>query len=467
MPHTVFERCPPQQPTIVSKALAHSVLRPFWLDDVQRLEESPALQGEHACDLAIVGGGFLGLWTAVIAKERHPNRSVILLEGNRLGWAASGRNGGFCEASITHGEANGKERWPEEFDLLERLGLQNLDEIEATLKRYDIDCDFERTGTLVVAVEPYQEEALRGAHYLSAEEARSHVNSPTYLAAVWDETGTAMLHPGKLAMGLARVAYKLGVRIYEHSMVNNLQDQGHQVRLQCAHGFVNAHQVVLATNAYTSLLKRFRYHTIPVYDYVLMTEPLSTQQMESVGWKNRQGVADMANQFHYYRITKDNRILFGGYDAVYHFGGKVDPKYEERPQSYERLASHFFTTFPQLEGLRFTHRWSGAIDTSTRFCAFYAQAMRDKVAYAAGFTGLGVGATRFAANVLLDKLEKLDTERTRLRMVREMPMPFPPEPLAYAAVQSTRWALNKADHNHGKRNLLLRTLDAMGLGFDS
>lgn len=175
----------------------------------------------------------------------------------------------------------------------------------------------------------------------------------------------------------------------------------------------------------------------------------------------------MANQFHYYRITKDNRILFGGYDAVYHFGGKLDPAYEDRPASYQRLASHFFTTFPQLEGLRFTHRWAGAIDTSTRFCAFFGSAMKQRVVYAAGFTGLGVGATRFAAQVLLDKVFGLDTERTRLKMVREIPLPFPPEPLRYLAVRSTQKALNVADHNEGRRNLLLRTLDAMGLGFDS
>ncbi len=145
----------------------------------------------------------------------------------------------------------------------------------------------------------------------------------------------------------------------------------------------------------------------------------------------------------------------------------MDAKHDDRPESFERLASHFFTTFPQLEGLRFTHRWGGAIDTCSRFCAFFGDAHDGRVAHAAGFTGLGVGATRFAANVLLDKLDGLDTERTRLRMVRETPMPFPPEPLRWAAVQATRWSLDRADRNHGRRNLFLRTMDALGLGFDS
>ncbi|GHD73772.1 NAD(P)/FAD-dependent oxidoreductase [Vogesella fluminis] len=467
MSQTVFERHT-TAPGVIQTALAGSINQPFWMDDVAtRRVEYPPLREHTVADLAIVGGGFLGLWTAILAKERDPSRSVLLLEGRRVGWAASGRNGGFCEASITHGEDNGRSRWPEECERLDALGMQNLDEIAATIARYAIDCDFERSGVLTVAVEPYQVAQLHGDGCLSAAAIRAEVDSPTFLAGHWDRAGCAMLHPGKLALELARIAVGLGVRICEHSAVTALQPGADGVRLATAHGSVRAARVVLATNAFPSLLKRYRWHTIPVYDYVLMTEPLSAAQLASVGWRNRQGIADMGNQFHYYRITRDNRILFGGYDAVYNFGGKVRGEYDDRPASFARLAGHFFTTFPQLEGLRFSHRWGGAIDTSTRFCAFFGTAHGGRVAYAAGFTGLGVGATRFAGNVLLDRLEGLDTERTRLRMVRETPPPFPPEPLAWLAVQSTRWALNRADHNHGKRNLLLRTLDALGLGFDS
>ncbi|WP_374563095.1 NAD(P)/FAD-dependent oxidoreductase [Ideonella sp.] len=467
MRQTVFERLAPGA-QVIHAALEGSINRPFWLDDVADERPSfPRLKGPQHADLVIVGGGFLGLWTAILAKERSPARSVVLLEGHTIGWAASGRNGGFCDHSITHGEENGRTRWPEEFDQLEALGHQNLDEIEATIRRYGIDCDFERTGVLTVAVEPYQDEALRGEGYLSAERIRAEVDSPTFLSGQWRRKTTAMIHPGKLVVGLARVARDLGVRLYEHSAATGLQELPGGMRVRTEQGSVEAWRVVLATNAFPSLLRRYRFHTIPVYDYALMSAPLSAAQLASIGWKNRQGIGDMANQFHYYRLTRDNRILFGGYDAVYRFRGKVDPKHDERRESFERLASHFFTTFPQLQGLRFTHRWGGAIDTSTRFCAFFTQACGGKVSYAAGFTGLGVGATRFAANVLLDKSDGLQTERTRLRMVREVPMPFPPEPLTYPTVQAVRWSLNRADHRDGRRNLLLRTLDALGLGFDS
>ncbi|HEY7720163.1 MAG TPA: FAD-dependent oxidoreductase, partial [Pedococcus sp.] len=132
-----------------------------------------------------------------------------------------------------------------------------------------------------------------------------------------------------------------------------------------------------------------------------------------------------------------------------------------------RLAEHFFETFPQLEGLRFTHRWGGAIDTCTRFSAFFGTAMGDRVAYALGYTGLGVGASRFGAEVVLDLLDGRETERTALEMVRRRPLPFPPEPLAWTGIQLTRWSLARADAHEGRRNLWLRTLDRFGLGFDS
>jgi glycine/D-amino acid oxidase-like deaminating enzyme len=464
---TVFERQPPRA-SVVEHALAGAFDRPFWLDDRAAPAARPPLRGEIEADLVVVGGGFLGLWSALHAKERHPERRVVLLESHTTGWAASGRNGGFCEASLTHGDANGQRRWPEEMAQLDAMGLANLDAIEAALKRHGIDCDFERTGTLAVAVEPHQVAWLRDEPgYLDGTQMRAEIDSPTYLAGAWDREGCALLHPGKLTGGLAAACERLGVEIFEHSAATGLDERGDRVAVATAQGRVSARRVLLATNAFPSLLKRWRLHTIPVYDYVLMTEPLSTAQLGAIGWRNRQGVADMANQFHYYRLTRDQRILFGGYDAIYHFGGKVNEAYEQRPASFRRLASHFFTTFPQLEGLRFSHRWSGVIDTSTRFCAFYAGAMGGKLAYGAGFTGLGVGATHFAAEVLLDRLDGLDTERTRLRMVREMPLPFPPEPIAYAAVQTMRHAMDRADHNLGRRGLLLRTADALGLGFDS
>jgi len=442
---------------------------PYWLDQPDAPPVREPLLGDTACDLAVVGGGFSGLWTALLAKQLHPERSVVLVEGNRIGWAASGRNGGFCEASLTHGEANGLERFPAEFSTLERLGAENLAAIEATVAKYGIECDFERTGQLAVATQEYQVEEFRSVPggFLDTAAVRAEVNSPTYLAGLWDKDGCAMVQPARLAWGLADAGAQLGVRIYERTPVISLASSADEVAVRTWSGVIRAKQVALGTNAFPALVKRLRAYTVPVYDYVLMTEPLSSAQLASIGWQHRQGIGDSANQFHYYRLTSDNRILFGGYDAIYHFGRTIRASYDQRPATFEKLAGHFFSTFPQLEGLSFTHRWGGAIDTCTRFCAFFGTAHRGRVAYALGYTGLGVGATRFGARVMLDLLSGAETELTSLDMVRSKPVPFPPEPLAYLGVQATRWSLNHADRNDGKRNLWLRTLDAAGMGFDS
>ena len=466
------------------RALADAAPVPYWLDRPERPAPLPPLSGAHTADLLVVGGGYAGLWTALLAKEADPDRDVLLVDAGTCGWAASGRNGGFCAASLTHGLANGVERFPGEIDELERLGRENLDAIAATVAKYDIDCDFERTGELAVAVEPYQLDGLaadadlarRYGHdvrLLDRDEVRAEVASPTYLGGMWDADRVALLDPAKLAWGLRRAALDLGVRVHEHTRVTGLARDGAGLLattaggVDAAPGAVRARQVVLATNAFPPLLRRMRSWVVPVYDYALMTEPLTAAQRDAIGWRHRQGLADTGNQFHYYRLTADNRILFGGYDAIYHYGNRVAPALEQREATFTTLASHFFTTFPQLADVRFSHRWGGVIDTCTRFCAFFGTAYSGRLAYAAGFTGLGVGATRFGARVTLDLLSGADTPLTRLDLVRSKPLPFPPEPARSVGINLTRWSLARADARDGRRNLWLRTLDRLGLGFDS
>lgn len=438
----------------------------------------PALVGDTTCDLLVVGGGYSGLWTALVAKERDPSLDVVLVEGNEVGWAASGRNGGFCAASLTHGFGNGLQRWPAELAQLERLGAANLDGIEATIARYGIDAEWERTGEIDVATQPHQlaelqEVAEAVAEYglditvLDRDELRAEVDSPTFLGGLWDKEGVAMVHPAKLAWGLKDACLSQGVRIFEHTRATDLREHGGGMAVRTPYGRVFARRVALGTNVFPSLVKRVRPFVVPVYDYALMTEPLSAEQLAAIGWKGRQGLGDSANKFHYFRLSADNRILWGGYDAVYHYGGHVRHEYDQRPETFRTLAHNFFRCFPQLEGLRFTHAWGGAIDTCSRFSAFFDTAHRGRVAYAAGYTGLGVGATRFGAEVMLDLLAGERTERTSLEMVRSKPLPFPPEPVRWAGIELTTRSLERADRTGGHRNLWLRTLDRMGLGFDS
>ncbi len=467
----------------VARALERARPVPYWLDqpDAPPPEAQPPLAGRATAELAVIGGGFTGLWTALQAKEADPGSDVVLLEARRVAWAGTGRNGGFCSASLTHGLSNGQDRFPGELATLERLGRRNLDEIAATIGRYGIDCDFARTGELAVATQPWQAEGLResaelaarlGAapRLLDAEAVRAEVDSPTYLAGLWDADGCATLDPARLAWGLRRACLDAGVRIYEHTAVRSVSDgssPGAALTLTTSGGQVSARRVAVGTGTFAPLLRRLRYYLIPVYDYVLMTEPLTPAQLASIGWNRRQGIGDSANQFHYYRLTADNRILWGGYDAIYYYGSKITSAQDQRPATFVRLARHFFGTFPQLEGVSFSHKWGGVIDTCSRFCAFFGTARGGRLAYAAGYTGLGVGASRFGARVLLDLLGGESTELTDLQMVRTKPIPFPPEPLRSAGVQLTRWSLARADEREGRRNHWLRALDRAGLGFDS
>ena len=295
---------------------------------------------------------------------------------------------------------------------------------------------------------------------------RAEIRSPTYHAGWWHKD-SAVVDPARLAWGLARACEDRGVRIYEATPVTALGRTAGGVELRAPWGAVRAQRAVLATNAFSPLLRRLRLHVVPVYDYALMTEPLTPAQLDSIGWSRRQALADAGYMFHYYRLTEDQRILWGGWDAVYYRGRRILAEYEDRPDLHARLAGHFFSTFPQLEGLRFTHRWAGVIDTCSRFCQFWGTALDGRVAYALGYTGAGVAASRFGARVALDLAFGRRTEVTELDFVRRKPLPFPPEPLLFPAIEVTRRSTEHAELHGGRRNFWLRGLDHFGLGFDS
>jgi glycine/D-amino acid oxidase-like deaminating enzyme len=451
---------------------------PFWLDNPARPAPAPELTRATSTDLLVIGAGFTGLWTALLAKEESPAREVILLEAGEVATGASGRNGGFMDASITHGLQNGLARWPKEFPALLALGMKNLDEIEATIRRLGIECDYLRTGDIAMASEPYQVEDLQAEMEISAryqirsefydrERVRAIVNSPFFIAGLNYPDHAALVNPAQLAWGLRQACLDLGVQLYEHSPVTTLEEEGSRVTAHTKHGSVSAAHVALATNAFPPLLKRLSCYVVPVYDYVLVTEPLTPAQRESIGWHGREGLSDASRQFHYTRTTADGRILWGGYDAVYYWNNGFGPRFENDPASFARLAEHFFQAFPALEGIRFTHAWGGAIDTCSRFSPFWGTTHKGKTAYAMGYTGLGVGASRFGARVILDLLDGCQTERTTLEMVRTKPLPFPPEPLRSLGIHLSRWSMAQADANEGRENLWLRAMNWLGLGFDS
>jgi glycine/D-amino acid oxidase-like deaminating enzyme len=467
-------------PTAADRAAyAGAEPRPFWLAELPAREPSPALRGAVEADLCIVGGGFTGLWAALHAKADDPGREVVLLEAETIGFGASGRNGGFAIGSLTHGLENGLARFGDEIELLERLGRENLAGYVADLERHGIDCDYEPTGELTPSVAAYQDgwaaETAELYHrfgydvevFADAAAMRAEVDSPLYRGGAWVKDAGGVLDPAKLALGLYEAALRAGVRVYEKTPVESIADAGGSVIVLTPQGTVTARRVVVGTSAYPSPVRSVRRYIAPVYDYALMSEPLSPEQLRAIGWGRRQGIGDGGNRFHYYRLSADNRILWGGFDAVYRYGGPVRPDLDDDAETFARLAQNFRVTFPQLEGLRFTHRWGGAIDTCSRFSVFFGTALGGRVAYATGYTGLGVVSTRFGARVALDLVDGRETEATRSRYVRRKPLPFPPEPMRSAVIQLTRNRLAAADARDGRRGVWLGLLDRLGLGFDS
>ncbi len=265
----------------VLRHLAHAQPELWWLDsDPLEPAPHPALIGELGADLCVVGAGYTGLWTALLAKERQPTREVVVLEQYETGAGASGRNGGFCSASLTHGFRNGLRRWPAEMSVIERLARENLDEIEATVRRYNIPCDWERNGELRVAVAPWQMREMQeeadmrndlGDHVqvLSRDEVQARVHSPIYEGGLFDPDGTALVDPARLVWGLERACLQLGVRIFENSKVEWLEDVDDAMRVHTPYGAVTVsarragHQRLLTPRAQRAQVRRARLRLRP------------------------------------------------------------------------------------------------------------------------------------------------------------------------------------------------------------
>lgn len=450
----------------------------LWLDTPLRPEPREPQRGDLDADLVVVGAGYTGLWAALRARIEHPSLDVVVIDRDDVATQASGRNGGFVSASLTHGLDNGVDRFGGEIDRLLTIGRRNFDGLVGDVAEEGIEADLELVGALTVANRPWQVAGVEESYELhrrhgepvelwDRDRIRAEVASPTYEVAMLQAEGEALVDPARLGWGLAAACERRGVRILGGTELRSIERRGAGLSLLTDRGVIRCGSAVLGTGAFRSPVRSVNRRVVPVYDHVLATEPLTAAQMDSIGWRGRHGISDAANQFHYYRLTSDDRILWGGYDAVFHRWGRIDASLELRPETERLLAAHFFETFPQLEGLRFTHRWGGVIDTSTRFSVGFGTAFDGRVAYAVGYTGLGVGATRFGAQVCVDLLHRPDSELLELDLVRSRLVPFPPEPVRTVGIQLTRRAIAAADAAGGRRGPWLRLLDRLGLGFDS
>ncbi len=437
-----------------------SITRPieqasFWLA-TRPPQLAEQLSGRIEADVAIIGAGFTGLWTAHFLQQLDPKLNVVVLEQGVAGYGGSGRNAGMISVCLDHShELAAVHFGKEEAERLAAIGLQNIEEL--ALFAGD-DCDFERTGQLHVALTPAQVETCRAmAHgrFLSAEETRAELNSPLYLGAAF-VPGGGIINPVKLVDKLRR-----GLRLFERSPVTSLA--GDVVRT--AAGEVRARKIVLATNAYSHLLlPKLRRHFIPLYDYILVSEPLTSAQHAAIGWRNRQGVTDGRTFFNYYRLTADNRVLWGTSEAMYYPRNRVDESCDHSERHYRSLRESFGRHFPQLAGLKWEYAWGGPIAATTRLTPFFGTA--GNILYALGYTGHGIGSTRVAGKILAHMALGTPNELLDLAMVKRRPFPYPPEPMRSWAVGAVTAALRRVDSGK-KPGLLLRVLDLLGIGFSS
>ncbi len=450
----------------------------YWLA-LRPPREPVRLQGVQGADVVVVGAGLTGLWTALFLKQLEPGLEIAVVEQGLAAYGASGRNAGMLSETVDHGHGMAIEHFGEpEARVLARLGEENVAQMVAFLSEREIRCDYEPTGRLMMALTPAQ---LQGARHtvatarrlgvesfrlLDEEEARTELRSPLYLGGV-SVSGGGILDPVKLVEGLRREAERLGVRVYEESPVEAIEGSGAGVRVRARAGRVEARRVVLATSAYTHhLLPGITRRFIPLYDYILVSDPLTPGQREAIGWRRRQGVTDDRAFFNYYRLTADDRILWGTSEAAYYSGNRVDPSCDHSPRHYASLQAGFRRHFPALSDLEFPYQWGGAICSTTRLTPFFGQALGGRVWYGLGYTGHGLGTTRLAGRILAHLVQDRPSELLSLALVRKKPFPYPPEPFRTWAVGAVTGALRKVDQG-GTPSLMLRLLERMGIGFSS
>ena len=435
--------------------------RSYWLESLGEIQPNPSLKGEDKTDIAIIGGGYTGMSTGFHLKSYDKGIDVTLLEAEICGYGASGRNGGFnmtlfgLTPSITKfrfGIEKGKQA--------RRFMEEAVNYLASFIKENNIDCDYEGSGYLLVAtneaqvkrleheIEVAREMDYKGVEVWDKEKLRSEFNTDKYLLG-WFEPQCGILHPAKWARALKEKAEEAGVKIYEYSPVIEFEKRknpadGYKFILKTPEGRLLAKRIVFATNAYSILFPEIYKYQTPAFTRIVMTEPLTDEQMESIGWKNRAGIEDSRDFIHYYRLTKDNRIVIGGRDVGVTYGRDMERDLDEK--NFEELKKYLLWVFPQLEGIKFTHQWGGPVSITLDMAPAVGFLGKDRSAvFALGYIGHGVSATFNTGRLLAELLLDMDTERTRMFFIGRKVIPFPPEPFRYILSHAIRGFMRLED----------------------
>jgi glycine/D-amino acid oxidase-like deaminating enzyme len=410
--------------------------RSYWLG-LDEYEPGPPLQGDVEADIVIVGGGFTGLWTAYHLLKADPGLTVVVLESSAVGYGASGRNGGFAMTLVHRSLQTLVDNLGRENALaIHRAAEEAIRTIERVCAEEKIDADLMPNGLLTVSNTPLQDDHIRreaevaqelgieGIRYMEKDEIQARVHSETFRCAV-EEDACLLVNPARLVRGLKEAVIRAGGRVFEQTPMEELSQSNGRVTVRTPGGSIQAKRGLLAANAYSGSIPELRGRVMPFYSYILLSEPLSEEQWGRIGWEGREGMEDRRVFLHYFRPTVDGRLLWAGRDAPYRPDGP-DPRYDRDDRVFRRLEDTIRWTFPQLDDLKFEHRWGGPVGVTATFLPGAGWLQGQRVAYAFGFSGHGVAITNLLAMSVRDLMLERDTEFTRLALVGKKPLSLGP-----------------------------------------
>ena len=393
----------------------------------------PPLEGDAEADVAIVGAGYTGLWTAYYLARADPTLKIVMLEAEVAGFGASGRNGGWCSALFptSLGEAQ---------DAAMRA---SVDEVQRVTVAEGIDCHFAKGGTVVLARNKAQLARARseyGDQVLSPEEAGERLRATRTLGATYTPD-CAAIHPGRLVRGLAAVVTRRGVALHERTPALSIEPGVVRTR----RGSVRAPYVVRATEGFTPRLPGLARAVVPVYSLIIATEPLSPEVWDEIGLARRETFSDHRHLIIYGQRTADDRLVFGGRGAPYHLRSRISPAFDRDPRVFAALHATLLDLFPVLHGTRFTHAWGGPLGIPRDWCASVGLDRGTGLAWAGGYVGDGVSTTNLAGRTLCDLILDRSTELTALPWVGHRSRSWEPEPLRWLGINAGLRAMQFAD----------------------
>jgi glycine/D-amino acid oxidase-like deaminating enzyme len=431
--------------------------RSLWLEGVvQDLTPRERLSGDHTCDVAIVGAGFGGLWTAYYLKLADPSLRVTVIEAEIAGFGAAGRNGGFVSAGIAGSGARYARRTGWDSVLrAEREVQHGIDEIGRVVSAENIDCGYNKGGALTVATTQPQLQRLRARveakhdlgltpediRLVSADEAADLIGGPEGLLAASFTPHCARVDPARLARGLADACERLGVKIYEQSPAEQLGPR----LVQCEHGRIAADVVVRATESYTIRERAERRRFLPLYSLVIATEPLPQEIWDEIGWRDGLGFADLGHLYYYAQRTVDGRIVVGGRGAPYRLTNPISPENEQNAHVYERLVQTLREAFPVAADARITHHWGGPLAVPRDWCMTTKFDRTTGLGFVGAFGGHGVTAANISGRTMRDLVLGRSSDLTSLPWVGHHTRNWEPEPLRFIASKAIHRVLASAD----------------------